>query len=1089
MKRLFTNCRNIMLLLLCTGVFANVAHATVYTALLSGSFTSGLTWGGSAPSTLLSTDAIIIPSGITVTLPSAVTFTGTSSLQVNGTLNYTGTGTALIMTSGSLSGAGTINADSVVMGLTSGVTFTGNIVAHQFTSTGTSIGTSANVTVSDALHLAAGTMQMTSGSLTMGNNSTIYVEGGDISFTGTAAAYLDSAYNVMYTTSSATAGAELTGTGMNNVTVNVPSGTVTLSGNTTLRGMTTLTAGALVLNGHSLVFNNNADMSASGSGTITGSSSSDITVNATGGLAGALRFTSGSGSTLNNLTINTTSGSTSIGGNLAINNMLTLSSGALNLNGHTLTINSGGDIAASGSGAITGSSSSSIIINATSGLSGMLNFTSGSNMLNNLTLNSTSGGATLSDDLALSGTLTLTSGTLGLNGHTLTLNSGADLVSSGTGTINAGSGSSIVVNATGGLTGSLRFASGSGSTLNNLTVNTTSGSVRLSSDININGMLTLSSGALDLNGHMLTLNASGDLASGGSGSISGSSSSDIVINSTSGITGMLNFTSGSSLLNNLTINNAGGTSNLGSDLSLNGTLTLTAGNFGLNGHTFTLNGSADLASSGTGSLYGNSSSNLVINASGGLAGTLRFASAGSTLGNLTVNTGSGTVKLANNLSISNMLTLTSGAFQLNGHTLTFNSGGNLSTSGSGSITGSSTSNLVVNSTSGLTGNLRFTTGGNVLNNLTIGSSTGGATLGSDLNLDGTLTLNSGSMNLNGHTLTLNATANVAAVGSGTITGSNTSSIVINTGSSLSGTLSFTAGSNMLNNLTLNTGSSSATVGLGSDLHIHGMLSLQSGMVEVGVHNLMIDAGGMVMGGSANSYVVADNTGSLTMNLAAGSTDSFHVGTHTDYAPVTVMANTGSATGDVSVHTGAGVYANGTSGALLSTTDAMVNTTWYVSSSAMTSGINYTMTTMWNTSMEVNGFDRTHAFISHYGGTSWDMMPTAAAGTYGSLHTATRANITSLSPFMVTDNTFTTGINGITKTTAEISVYPNPVNEILHFTGLDNTDRVEVYDLNGKLVLSANGSNNTISVASLATGSYIVKLYSADASATARFVKQ
>src|SRR6185436_21055653 len=104
---------------------------------------------------------------------------------------------------------------------------------------------------------------------------------------------------------------------------------------------------------------------------------------------------------LANLVINATSGGATLGSDLAINNLLTLTGGTLSLNGHTFTLNPTGNISGSGTGTITGSTLSNLVVNTTGGLTGSIPFTSGSAMLNNLTLNTGTGGATMGSDLGL----------------------------------------------------------------------------------------------------------------------------------------------------------------------------------------------------------------------------------------------------------------------------------------------------------------------------------------------------------------------------------------------------------------------------------------------------------------------------------------------------------------------------------------------------------------------------------------------------------------------------------------------------------------------------------------------------------------
>src|ERR1700733_3087751 len=131
--------KRMCVVVLCLALGMN-AKATTYTAVVSGgTFSTGSTWGGTAPGALVSTDIVVIPAGIAVNMTSNEMFSGTSSLIVLGTLNAL-PATALSIMSGTLSGAGTISADSMALGLTSGFSFTGTIVTHKLTSLGATIG-------------------------------------------------------------------------------------------------------------------------------------------------------------------------------------------------------------------------------------------------------------------------------------------------------------------------------------------------------------------------------------------------------------------------------------------------------------------------------------------------------------------------------------------------------------------------------------------------------------------------------------------------------------------------------------------------------------------------------------------------------------------------------------------------------------------------------------------------------------------------------------------------------------------------------------------------------------------------------------
>lgn len=56
----------------------------------------------------------------------------------------------------------------------------------------------------------------------------------------------------------------------------------------------------------------------------------------------------------------------------------------------------------------------------------------------------------------------------------------------------------------------------------------------------------------------------------------------------------------------------------------------------------------------------------------------------------------------------------------------------------------------------------------------------------------------------------------------------------------------------------------------------------------------------------------------------------------------------------------------------------------------------------------------------------------------------------------------------------VSIFPNPVNDILNVSG-DNFDNALIYDLSGRLVMNSNFTNQSLDVRTLATGSYLILL--------------
>ncbi|GAA4451837.1 T9SS type A sorting domain-containing protein [Rurimicrobium arvi] len=451
------------------------------------------------------------------------------------------------------------------------------------------------------------------------------------------------------------------------------------------------------------------------------------------------------------------------------------------------------------------------------------------------------------------------------------------------------------------------------------------------------------------------------------------------------------------------------------------------------------------------------------------------------------------ISSAANVYVRNTLRLTAGSLSVASGKLSMAekstievSGGMLTYSSPGMLNLDSTYNVVYLSGASSTGLELY---GDGLDSVTVKVS-GTLNLSDDVELNSVLSLQSGMLSLNNKSLTLGADADIATGGSGTISGSAFSNLTVKTMVTPSGSLRFTSGSNVLNNLTINTGSGTTGIMLGSNLNVNGTLSLLSGKIMLGSNDLYLNAGSSVTGGSANSYVQADGSGRLMANLAAGSNATFMVGTATDYTPIMVAANTSSVTSDVGVSVNGSVMANGTSGSVLSATQPMVKNTWYITSSAA-SGINFDLTAMWNSTLEVNAFNRTQAYISHYTGGMWDVAsPAAATSVSGGMYAMTRTGITSLSPFMVTDkDAITTSVKEMAQSVADITIFPAPANDAINIRSSKPINEVAIFNMEGKLVKTAAYTGKSISVSELPAGLYMVQLTGDEVREVRRIEKQ
>lgn len=125
--------------------------------------------------------------------------------------------------------------------------------------------------------------------------------------------------------------------------------------------------------------------------------------------------------------------------------------------------------------------------------------------------------------------------------------------------------------------------------------------------------------------------------------------------------------------------------------------------------------------------------------------------------------------------------------------------------------------------------------------------------------------------------TLNEVYN-ASTAQTTINGSEPSSLGV------AGYAAWPTSGSTINNVTINNG---AGVTLSSDKQINGTLSLTSGILTTNGNNLILTNSTT---GSSSSYVLADATGTVTMNTVS-SAKTIPIGTATSYAPLVISAGT------------------------------------------------------------------------------------------------------------------------------------------------------------------------------------------------------
>ena len=241
-----------------------------------------------------------------------------------------------------------------------------------------------------------------------------------------------------------------------------------------------------------------------------------------------------------------------------------------------------------------------------------------------------------------------------------------------------------------------------------------------------------------------------------------------------------------------------------------------------------------------------------------------------TIDDLTLNNSNG-LTFSDNLIVSQILTLTSGALAIGANTLTLN--GAISKT-SGSLTGGASSNLAFGGTTSTT--LPSIT----LNNLSINRSDG-ITLGGDVTVGGTLALNSGTLTVGANTLTISGSSPTSV--SGSVDASNSSANLVFANASAI-TLPSTFFASPVNNLTL---TASGGVTAGSDITVNGILNLAAANPSAtkGLLEMTIDYTGYP-GTSKSSYL---NSYLLNMGATAITTGTGDVTGTVKRA--TIVANT------------------------------------------------------------------------------------------------------------------------------------------------------------------------------------------------------
>lgn len=207
-----------------------------------------------------------------------------------------------------------------------------------------SVGIASALGVAGTLFLLNGDLDVNNGgTLTMNAGSVIHVEDGNLmqnggSFIGTAS------YDVEFAGGSHDADVELSGSGLNNVSLNLSSSndTIEMQNDVDIAGNLDLSMGMLSLYGNDLTLN--GTFSQETTAMMMGDSTSDLTLNLTAG-NDTIWFASGNGGHLRKLVLNIPAASTlTLGSDLTVHNQVDMTAGMIDISNYDLTIKASGSI-------------------------------------------------------------------------------------------------------------------------------------------------------------------------------------------------------------------------------------------------------------------------------------------------------------------------------------------------------------------------------------------------------------------------------------------------------------------------------------------------------------------------------------------------------------------------------------------------------------------------------------------------------------------------------------------------------------------------------------------------------------------------
>jgi hypothetical protein len=514
------------------------------------------------------------------------------------------------------------------------------------------------------------------------------------------------------------------------------------------------------------------------------------------------------------------------------------------------------------------------------------------------------------------------------------------------------------------------------------------------------------------------------------------------------------------------------------------------GAINLNGGTLTL--MDDYESVSGAEFMGSATSNLHLEGDTELTSAIMFDAANNELNDLWINNADsdGGVELGSSLTINGTLTLEDGDLSMNSGTLTMATGSEIEVMGGhlvnagGTFGGTNVYNVTYSGDEPTWSGIELT--GSGLNDLTIDmeNQSDSVEFMNNITIDGELSLEQGGIAMNGYDMTLEGSLSTSSMA--WLAGDTDSDITFNTSSLNNDTLWFHTGNYEIGDITINADDNS-NLAIGNDVMVHN-ITMSSGGIDIWDSKLWVLEDGTITGASEDRYVMIDGTGGLLMEMQTSSPYKwFPVGTTDGYAPVALQLNSGD--GYYRVGTMDGVWENGTSGTNWAMASAVVDRTWDITANNA-GALDYNMMMQWSEDMEVNGFDRTDAYIMSYANNEWDadMQTGSAATQVGDMWQMERENVVTEGPFALRDGSVT----GIDENVVVAEIYPNPVQNVLNVNAAsDEATTLNLMDVAGNVLHteSLNGAaNQQIDFSAYPNGVYFLNYTNSKGTSSYRVVK-